>query len=677
MKDKYVVVLSDIHMGTNSPTVWYCKEIHEKYLLAILNDIINCADQIEEVILLGDIFEFWAYPPDALPPTINDIIEANPNVLGPYGKLVQALSALKGRMTYISGDHDMNVTQAELNKIRSNDGYTIKFHYGAYFPYYDSGIKFIHGHEFTILNAPYFASRIAPIPIGHFVCRAFAYKVQSILKKTQEESICMLEDYSACNYNDFLPLLPFYYEHFSKDTNVISNFVDALIDATGIPGDMPILVNPFYSATLYDVKTIYQSQELVSEKLELKDIIDDFNKKNFSEKIMNHCVEREVDTVVMGHTHSPSIFKNDEIMYVTTGCMCPSVSKMQTNPITYGLYNLSERKFELIKAIGESRVTIIPYEKKNEDDNQAACNIKTEETSKYPSKIFTFGWSVFDTSQEFWEEMQMGVLNKAKELGINIIVHDEKRNTIEMITGSIDLISQGIDALIIAPFNPELLPVITANAEKYNIPVVAIDTGTGGANVVAFIVSDNFGGGILAGEYALNLIKSHRIESKNFAIIKVQKTAKYSLLRGEGFKSVLLAQGFYLVTEVTANSEESEAYVEMQKILISYGNDLAVVFCENGTMAIGASRAINEAGKKNIIMLIGFDAGPRVIDAIKAGDLQGTIAQQPYRMGQIGVEIANTYLLGNPITFDDWREKIILMEVFLVDETGTVQNNVT
>jgi len=39
-------------------------------------------------------------------------------------------------------------------------------------------------------------------------------------------------------------------------------------------------------------------------------------------------------------------------------------------------------------------------------------------------------------------------------------------------------------------------------------------------------------------------------------------------------------------------------------------------------------------------------------------------------MGEIGVEIANSVLLGIPVTYDDWTTKEILMEVYLIDEKG-------
>lgn len=670
-----VIVLSDIHMGTNAPTVWYRKDIHEKYLVAVLNYIIDIADEIEEVVLLGDIFEFWSYPPEQLPPSFEDIIHTHPNILGEEGKLREALNALKGRVVYIPGDHDMNITKADLNRFGSKDGYVMKYHYGAYIPIYDTHIQFMHGHECTIVNAPYFISHISPLPLGYFVTRAMAYKIQKVLKATSNQSISDLNEYSSYSYNDFLPKLPLFYENFENNYNSVCSFVDALIEATDMPGDLPIKINRFNEVTLNEVKTIYQNKGILGHEIDLTNILEHYNTMYVSDSVLKRCCKASIDIVVMGHTHAPMIYKNN-YKHINTGFMCPPVSKLQLYPVTFGVFDISQRNFELIQVTGDKNIQITPHHRKIENKSMCFNNLKTEERILPPQKILTFGWSVFDASLEFWQEMQLGVITKARELGIDLLQNDEKSNPIEMITGSIDMISQGINALIIAPFNPELMPVLVENAEKYNIPVVAIDTGTGGANVAAFIVSDNFGGGVLAGEYALDLIREYKLVSKNFAIIKVQRTAQNALLRGDGFEAVLEQAGFDLVAEVTANSIEEEAYIEMKKILSDYKDDLAVVFSENGTMALGAARAINEAGKKGQILLIGFDAGPSIIEAIKRGDMQGTIAQQPYRMGELGVEIANTILLGKPVTFDDWQKKIILMEVFLVNEKGELTRDI-
>lgn len=671
-----VIVLSDIHMGTNVSTVWYSQEIHEKYLVSVLDHIINLSDEIEEVILLGDIFEFWAYPPQQLPPSLDDIIATHPNILGKEGKLRQALNALKGRMVFIPGDHDMNVSKADLNKLRSTDGYVMKYYYGAYTPIYDTHIQFMHGHECTILNAPYFMSHISPLPIGYFVCRAMSYHIDSILKRNKEKSISDLDEFSSFGYNDYLPKLPFFYENFQSDFNTVSDFIDALMHVTNISGELPIRINRFNTITLNEVKTLYQNKGIMGHQIERNDILKEYNSMYVQDCILRRCLKDFVDIVVMGHTHSPMQLQNG-LRYINTGYMCPPVSKLRQNPVVFGRYDIAKRDFELVRVTGDKHSKSMSFPIKNNSDQKLYLkkieydqNIELEEQKLAASEPYTFGWSVYDASLEYFHTMQEGVLAKANELGINILINDQKSNSIEMVTGSTDLLRQGINALIIAPYNPLLMQGLVENAKKYSVPVIAIDTGTGGADVDAFIVSDNFGGGILAGEYALDLLKDYGIKSKNFAIINVESTAVNASQRGEGFKSVLNEAGYELVAEENGNSDETQAYLVMQNILLDHGDDLGVVFAENGPMALGASKAIGEAGKKGQIMLIGFDAGASVIEAIKRGDIQGTIAQQPYQMGELGVEIANSILRGEPVTFDDWQEKIILMEVFLVDETG-------
>jgi ribose transport system substrate-binding protein len=447
---------------------------------------------------------------------------------------------------------------------------------------------------------------------------------------------------------------------------LVNKLIDAVALATGISRDMPIRINETVSVSLNEVEKLYQNIYLNWHKR--KKIFQGFQ-----------------GLVVTGHTHYPLIvYKNKKIHYVNTGFMCPSISKLEKAQLTYGIYNLADRTFDLVKVSEnlEGRIEMCenqPTKNKTITYLQESTYLENK-VDLYKSQSnqmsFTFGWSVYNESWEYYMTMQLGVLSKAEELGIDVIKHDQQSNTVRMITGCLDLINKGVDALIVSPYNPEGVPVIAESAQKAGIPVVVIDGGTGGANVAAFIVSDSFAGGIFAGEYALILIKKYKIESKNVAIIKAESTAKYALLRGQGFKSVMIDGGYKVVAEAKGNGEEALAYEEMKNILASYKDDLAAVFCENGNMTIGAARAIDEAGQKGKIMLIGFDADTSVIEGIKNGSIQGTIAQQPFKMGQIGVETANDILTGTPVSYDNAAEKLILMEVFLIDEHGEVRDNI-
>jgi len=655
-----VIILNDIHMGSNSPTVCYSKKIHENFLIAILDDIIACANHIKELVLLGDIFEFWTYPPNVVPPELDDIIAAHPNILGQNGKLNQVISALKGRVVFIPGDHDICVTEADLRKIKNQDGYTIKFHTGAYIPSYDKGVLFTHGNEFTILNAPYYESKLAPLPLGYFISRAISYYLEKELGKSFNQTAANLLDNANHYIANFILKNQAFFNYILNSRDFISEFINVIAYTTGMPLNLKIHINLDTAVSLNDIKKIYEGLIPSNQIMQLFSLITELSGYYLPYVAQKCAIGKGANLVIAGHTHVPVSPVSDGIcQYANTGFMCPSLHDMQIKPITYGIYDCSNRYIKLMKISDDTSHNIESYIKN-----------KTISTKNVTTDPLTFGWSVYNESWEYYRMMQDGVRLKAKELNINLITHDQKSNSIEMVTGCLNLINKEVNALLISPYNPEKVPIIVSKAKIKEIPVVIIDGGTGGADVLAFIVSDSFAGGVLAGEYALTLTKKYAIKSNNVTIIKAEETATYALRRGKGFKCVMLESGYQVVSEVSANGEETLAYEEMKNILNSYGNDLAVVFCENGNMTLGAAKAIEEAGKKGEIMLIGFDADKAIIDAIKQGVIQGTIAQQPFKMGEIGVEIAYLAMEGKPITYDDRESKEILMEVYLIDESG-------
>lgn len=282
---------------------------------------------------------------------------------------------------------------------------------------------------------------------------------------------------------------------------------------------------------------------------------------------------------------------------------------------------------------------------------------------------YTIGWSVYNAAYEFFISMESGVVDRAAELGITVITHDEKEDEAEMVTGCTNLIAQGIDALVISPCKPEAMNTIVELAHEAGIPVIIVDIGTGDSDYDAFIISDVFGGGQMAADYALELIAEKSITSKNAAIIKCEESAIYARQRGEGFKANIVAAGYTITDELTGNSSQDEGYNVMQDILAK-STDLAVVFCENDNMALGAAAAIDEAGLTGKIMVIGFNADAAAIEAIKDGTMQGTIAQQPYEMGALGVDLAYTLIKGEKITYDEPDTKMCYAAVYLVDQTG-------
>jgi ribose transport system substrate-binding protein len=140
------------------------------------------------------------------------------------------------------------------------------------------------------------------------------------------------------------------------------------------------------------------------------------------------------------------------------------------------------------------------------------------------------------------------------------------------------------------------------------------------------------------------------ITSKNVAIIKCETSATYAITRGEGFKDKAVPAGYTVVEEQHGNSSKDEAYAIMLDYIAKYKDDLAGVFCENDQMALGAAAAIDENGLKGKILVFGFDGNDDAVAAIKEGSMHGTAAQNPFGMGQLGVELANRLVNGETLS---------------------------
>lgn len=64
---------------------------------------------------------------------------------------------------------------------------------------------------------------------------------------------------------------------------------------------------------------------------------------------------------------------------------------------------------------------------------------------------------------------------------------------------------------------------------------------------------------------------------------------------------------------------------------------------------LGAVEAIRNADKLDDIFMVGFDGISNAAEAILAGDLEASVAQRPYQMGQIGIELLMKLAAGETI----------------------------
>jgi ribose transport system substrate-binding protein len=283
-----------------------------------------------------------------------------------------------------------------------------------------------------------------------------------------------------------------------------------------------------------------------------------------------------------------------------------------------------------------------------------------------PAKKKVIGFSVYDMQYGFFQDMEKGTKEAAEAAGYDYILVDEKSSESTMVSATIDLINQGVDALIISPFKPDALGPIVDAAKAKGIPVVVNDIGGGGTDYDAIVISNNYEGGVMAAEQMDKLITAAG-KPKKVASITCEASAVYAARRNQGFEAKMKELGYEIVATLSGNSQQEQGYKVMQDILTA-NPDVSGVFSCNDPMAVGAAQAVKDSGKSGStdIFVIGFNADQIALEAIKAGDMAATIQQVPYEMGKMTVALATKLMNGEKLTYDNAEAREIFVPVNLI-----------
>src|SRR5512137_732303 len=219
----------------------------------------------------------------------------------------------------------------------------------------------------------------------------------------------------------------------------------------------------------------------------------------------------------------------------------------------------------------------------------AGCTAPPAQQAQQPAKKKKIGFSVFDMQYGFFQDMEKGTKEAAQAAGYDYVLVDQKSSESTMVAATMDLLTQGIDALIISPVKPDAMGPIVDAAKKKNIPVVVDDIGGGGTNYDAIVISDNAKGGLQAADYLDGLIKAKAGASKKVASITCDPTAVYAWQRNVNFEKRIKELGYTVVASLNGNSKQEEGY-RLMKDVLSANPDVAGIFSCNDPMAVGAAQ---------------------------------------------------------------------------------------
>jgi len=256
----------------------------------------------------------------------------------------------------------------------------------------------------------------------------------------------------------------------------------------------------------------------------------------------------------------------------------------------------------------------------------------------------TLGVVISTLNNPFFVTLKDGAEEKAKELGVELVIYDAQDDSAKMTSSMEDLIQKKVGAILVNPTDADAVVPSILKANAAGIPVFTIDRGATSGEVVTHIASDNVAGGKMAGEFLAEKIGG---KGKVVELVGIPGTSA-ARDRGKGFHEAM--EGYpdiEIVASQAADFNRDRGLAVFENILQAQP-EIDGVFAHNDEMVLGAIAAAEAAGRKGIVF-VGFDAVGDAVKAVKDGRLAATVAQQPKEMGLLGVEYAVKYLGGETI----------------------------
>jgi len=245
----------------------------------------------------------------------------------------------------------------------------------------------------------------------------------------------------------------------------------------------------------------------------------------------------------------------------------------------------------------------------------------------------------------FYITMDCGVRAEAKKLGAKVTTEGPAKFDATLSRPILEaVVAKKPDAILIAPNDVNAMQKPLEAAAKKGIKIVLVDTTVKNPKfAVSEISSNNLAGGAAAFKAVQQLVPG----GGKVLGIGVKPGISTTDARDKGFKDAAEASGgkYTFIGQEYSDNEPSKA-AQITTAAIAANPDLKAIFASNLFSAQGAATGIKQAGKEGEIVVIGFDAGPDQVAALKDGTVQALIAQQPYNIGVQGVQQAVKALKG-------------------------------
>jgi D-xylose transport system substrate-binding protein len=259
------------------------------------------------------------------------------------------------------------------------------------------------------------------------------------------------------------------------------------------------------------------------------------------------------------------------------------------------------------------------------------------------------GFSLDSLQLERWQHDRDYFVGRASELGAKVYVQSANGVDAVQVRQCENLLTLGVDVLVIVPHNGEVMASAVTLARKQGIPVVSYDRLIRNSDVDLYVSFDNVRVGELQAKYLLE-----RAPKGNYVLIGGSPTDNNARLFREGQMKILqpaIARGDIkpVADQWAKDWLPSEALRHTENALTQANNDVVAVVASNDSTAGGAIQALEEQRLAGKVIVSGQDADLAATQRIVGGSQSMTVYKPIAPLARKAAEAAVALAKGEPV----------------------------
>ncbi|MBM7573034.1 D-xylose ABC transporter substrate-binding protein [Aquibacillus albus] len=293
------------------------------------------------------------------------------------------------------------------------------------------------------------------------------------------------------------------------------------------------------------------------------------------------------------------------------------------------------------------------------------------------------GLSVSDLTLERWQHDRDFFVDKAEELGAEVLVQSADGEDEKQLSQIENMLSQGIDVLVIIANNSDALTPVVEQANREDVPVVAYDRLINNADIDAYVSFDNERVGEMQAEYLVE-----KVPAGKYFLLGGAPTDNNAHMFRDGQMNVLQplidSGDIEVVGDQWADGWSAEnALSIIENALTANDNNIDAIVASNDSTAGGAIQALAAQNLAGEVAVSGQDADIAAVQRIAEGTQSMTVYKPikdiARKNAEVAVQLANGEEVDASSTVNNGLEDVpfIKLDPIKVDKSNLVDTVIT